>query len=558
MYPLPASQVAITNIAALLDLHAQEHPHTIVAFFPEGRDRSGRVSYTHYTFQQLSQESSFFACGLESAGLRRGSKVVLMVKPSLDFFVAAFGVFKAGVVPVLVDPGIGLHNMKTCIAEAEPEGFIGIPKAHLARILLGWGRKTIAHHITAGSRWFWGGATLEDVKAYGKKLYSPEKICQNRLDDMAAIVFTSGSTGVPKGVVYDHKNFIAQMDILRHVYDTTPGTIDLPTLPLFALFSPVMGITAVVPDMDPTRPAKIDPRKFIEAVENFGIRSMFGSPALLNTISKYGVAHHIQLPSLKRVISAGAPVPTSVLERFARMLSAEAEIYTPYGATECLPISWITHKEILADTKRLTEEGKGVCIGKVSEQLEVAIIRISDEPVQEWQDSLKLPPGQIGEIVVKGDNATRSYYHRDKATELAKIYEKDGSLWHRMGDLGYFDAQCRLWFCGRKSHRVVTPTGTLFTIPVEAIFNQHPAVYRSALVGVKTKEVMEPLVCIELHPEACHHDRDKIKQELLALASRFEHTRAIRHILFHPAFPVDIRHNSKIFREKLAVWAAKH
>lgn len=545
----------ISNIAYLLDQNTEKNPYAIVAIYPEGRDSSGRVSYTHYTFKQLSEESNIFACGLEASGIKRGDKVVLMVKPSLDFFVVAFGLFKAGVIPILVDPGIGIKNMKVCIEECDPTGFIGIAKANVARLLFKWGNKTIKNIITVGKKTLFGGISLDEVKAHGRKNYSTAKLLQNKPEDMAAIVFTSGSTGVPKGVVYNHANFVAQIKTLKGVYQTTPGTIDFPTLPLFALFSPVMGITALLPDMDPTRPANVDPKKVIEAIENFGVSSMFGSPALINTVSRYGVANNIKLPTLKRVISAGAPVPAFLQERLQKMLSEDAEIYTPYGATECLPIAWITHKEILSETRFLTDKGKGVCVGRPPAEVEVCAIKISDDVISDWDESLKLPIGEMGEIVVKGENVTHYYYNREQSTKLAKIYDKDGTIRHRMGDIGYFDEKGRLWFCGRKAHRVITKNETLFTIPVEAIYNTHPDVYRSALAGINKNGEVQPVICIELEVESKSKDKEKIKKELFEIAEKYEHTKNIKHLLFHDAFPVDIRHNSKIFREKLAVWA---
>lgn len=547
----------IVNIAKLLDENTKKHPYKLVAIVPDSRDYAGRVTYTHYTFKQLSEQSDIFACGLEHFGIKKGDKVVLMVKPSLDFFVTAFGLFKAGVVPVLVDPGIGTKNMGVCIAEVDPTGFIGIAKAHVGRILFKWGKKTIKHLITVGKKGPWGGVTLEDILEKGKQNFNPEKLLKNEPEDMACIAFTSGSTGVPKGVVYNHTNFISQIQILHNVYDTSEGTVDLPTLPLFALFSPVVGITAVIPDMDFTKPAEADPKKIIEAIENFGIRSMFGSPALLNTLSRYGVANNIKLPTLKRVISAGAPVPSTLQERFQKILSEDADIYTPYGATECLPISWITHKEILSETRFLTDKGKGVCIGKPAKDVDVRIIKVTDEPIENYTEDIKLKTGEIGEILVKGDNVTLYYYNREQSTKLAKIKDSDGAIMHRMGDVGYYDEQGRLWFCGRKAHRVITKDETLFTIPCEAIYNTHPDVYRSALAGITKNGQVEAVMCIELEPESKNKDKEKIKKELIEIASKFEHTKNIKHVLFHDAFPVDIRHNSKIFREKLAVWASE-
>lgn len=315
-------------------------------------------------------------------------------------------------------------------------------------------------------------------------------------------------------------------------------------------------MTAVIPEMDFTRPGFVNPRTIISAITTHGATTMFGSPALINRIGRYGAKHGTTLPTLKRVISAGAPVPAAVLERFAGMLPPGAEIFTPYGATEALPVCSIGSSEILGETRTITDAGGGVCIGRPVPGIRLEIIEISDEAIPLWHDSLRVPPGRIGEIVVQGEQVTRGYHNRPEANRLSKIADPAGGFLHRMGDLGGFDEQGRLWFCGRKSHRVQTPDGPLFTIPVEGVFNTHPAVFRSALVGVGKFGEQKPVLCVELE-KGTKVDQEQIKHELLEIARAHVHTLGISTILFHPAFPVDIRHNAKIFREKLALWAAR-
>jgi acyl-coenzyme A synthetase/AMP-(fatty) acid ligase len=480
-----------------------------------------------------------------------------MVKPSLEFFALSFALFKAGAVPVLVDPGIGIKHIKRCLDRAQPKAFIGIPKAQFARLLLGWGRKTVQIPITVGKRISKKGLSLKDIRTLGKS--APETaMAPTTTDETAAILFTSGSTGPPRGAVYTHGNFQAQVESIRNTYDIEPGEIDLPTFPLFALFGPAMGMAIVIPDMDPTRPAHVDPRKIIEAIQDFGITNMFGSPALINRVGRYGQEHGTRLPTLRRVIAAGAPMPPSVLERFCKMLNSEAQVHTGYGATEAMPVSTIGSHEILSDTRYKTDEGKGVCVGKPVDGMDLCVIPIHDDPISQWNDALRLPSGEVGEIAVQGPVATRSYYRDDKATRLTKIPVKNKqTFWHRMGDLGMIDDQGRVWFFGRKFHRVVTPDDIYYTIPCEGVFNTHKAVFRTALTGVIENGLLIPVLCVELEPRATALEKEAIRQELLELGSRFPHTKRIKTILFHEGFPVDVRHNAKIYRERLGVWAAR-
>ena len=558
---VPVGPAGPANIARHLAHMAQIQPARAAVLCAHGRDARGEVAYVQLTFRELEDASNRVAAALQGVGIGHGVRAALMVPPGVDFFTLTFALFKVGAVPVLIDPGIGLSSLRGCLAHARPEAFIGISKAHAARVVFGWARDSVRVNVTVGSRWFWGGHTLAGLCSAGTAA-QPFASIEPAADDTAAILFTSGSTGAPKGAVYTHEIFNAQVEHIRALYGIEPGEMDLATFPLFALFGPALGMTAVVPEMNASRPASANPVNIISAIEKFGITNMFGSPALIDRVGRFGAERALKLPTLRRVISAGAPVPANVLERFSAMLAPGAQIFTPYGATECLPVASIGSDEILNETRRRTDAGAGVCIGRPVPGLTARIIRISDDPIPLWSDSLTLQIGEIGEIVVRAAHATRAYFNLPAATAMAKIQDPEhGGFYHRMGDVGYFDADGRLWFCGRKAHRVVSAGKTRFSIPCEAVFNVHPKVFRSALVGVVREGTMEPVLCVELEASAqagaSQDVRAAIAEELRALGARHAHTRDIRRFLFHPAFPVDVRHNAKIFREKLAVWAAR-
>ncbi len=542
------------NIASHLKRMAREQPYKRAVAAPVGRDANGLIAYVHMTFRQLDRESDRMAIGLDRIGIQRGIRTVLMVTPGLDFFALVFALFKTGAVPVVVDPGMGIDRMIRCLQESRPAAFIGIPKAHVLRVLKPGYFKTVHVWVTVGRRWFWGGHTLDKIR---RTSWQPYMHARTARSDTAAILFTTGSTGPAKGAVYTHGMFDAQIRHIQAHFNITPDEIDLPTFPLFALFDPALGMTAIIPDMDPTRPAKVNPERILEAVINQGVTNMFASPALLNRVGKYGKEKGARLPSLKRVVSAGAPVSPANIEQFSAMLGSHAEIHTPYGATEAVPILSIGSREILGETRERSEQGYGMCVGRSIGGIDVTLIKITDEPIEKWSDDLLVERGEIGEITTKGDLVSREYFRNPKADALAKIADGD-QIRHRMGDLGWLDSKGRIWFCGRKSHRVITEYDTLYTIPCEAIFNTHPRVFRSALVGVgDDPSAQTPVICIELNPDDDGKELDDLTDELIEQAQTTEITKRIDAFLYHDAFPVDIRHNSKIFREKLAIWAAK-
>ena len=546
------------NVAAALVEQALQQPHSPAIHYPVGV-RSGTVQYRCASYAELDALSDSYARGLLHYGIQRGARVALMVPPGLDFFALFFALFKAGIVPVLIDPGIGLKPLKTCLAEAEPEAFIGITRAQLARIILRWSPHSIQRTVTLGPRLAWSGLSLRGLARRGG-VTGPPVLADTQAEETAAILFTSGSTGIPKGVVYRHRHFTAQVDMLRSTFGMQRGEVDLATFPPFALFDPALGMTTVVPHMDPTRPAKANPAYLVQAIDRFAVTNVFGSPALLKVLGDHCREQQRQLPTLQRVLSAGAAVPADTVALMQRAIPTGGSVYTPYGATECLPVACISSHDMSPDLVAATQNGAGTCVGRPVVPNDVAILRLSDEAIETLRQEDLLPVGTVGEIIVHGPTATDRYWQRHEQTRLAKISDEQGRIWHRMGDAGYVDGQGRLWFCGRKSQRVRTPQGDLFADQIEAIFNTIEDIERSALVGVGEPGAQVAVLCIELRrgmkgrPRAC---RESVEQAVRAQAANHPKLLNLGGVLFHPGFPVDIRHNSKINRQALAAWAAK-
>ena len=342
---------SITNVAARLAEVAREMPERVAVVEPMGCDRSGKRRYRQVSFQELDQDSDRLARGLRELGVPRGARLALLVRPGIDFIALVFAVFKAGAVAILIDPGMGRRNLVRSLADARPQGFIAIPLVHAVRVLLRGRFPEVRWNVTAGRRWFWGGLTLDQLRGGP---WSASELAPTTADDPAAVIFTTGSTGPSKGVLYRHGNFAAQVDQLRDFYGIRPGEIDLPCFPLFGLFNCAMGVTAVIPDMDPSRPARADPAKIVAAIDDWRVTQTFGSPAIWNRVGRYCRQRGIRLKTVRRVLSAGAPVPAEVLERMKAVIHPEGDIHTPYGATEALPVASIAASEVLGQTAAQT------------------------------------------------------------------------------------------------------------------------------------------------------------------------------------------------------------
>ena len=577
------SQLAV-NVADRLTVIAQRYPDAIAVAAPGRGDVAGKNSYRTCTFAELDRDATALARGLVESGVQPGTRLVLMVKPGNEFVKLVFALLRSGATTVLIDPGMGRKHLINCLAAVEPEGFVAISLAQAVRTIKRSQFPQAKLNVTVGRRWFWGGSTYEQILQLGRA--SSAELPTTKANDAAAIIYTSGSTGPPKGVLYTHQMFDTQVSEIAGHYYIQPGGFDLACFPLFGLFNSAMGVTTVFPDMDFSRPASADPKKLLSAARDWQVTQAFASPAVWDKLSSYCAKHNELIPSLRKVFSCGAPVPAKVLRRTLDWVNANAEMHTPYGATESLPIASIEAAEVLNETATKTDEGAGVCVGRKFGTVDWRVIRITDERIATIDETEELPTGEIGELIVRGPQVSPKYletrvssyesrvdgaHPRDSQlathNSIAKISDGD-TVWHRMGDVGYFDDEQRFWYCGRKAHRVETTEGTLFTIPVEAlvdgqfwVMDMFTGLKKSALVGVGERPNQTPVLVYE--PEAIYADLEPIRDRDPEEEGNhgFQDPRLsdlrISTFLKYGKLPVDVRHNAKINREQLAKWATK-
>ncbi len=556
------------NLTANLDLVSQTLPNKPAFIFYS----PSMKQWDTVTFAQLADLTQRFILGLQACHATPGMRAAVMTPPSTDFFALAFAMLKLGIVPIIVDPAIGLKKLTECLKESEPDIFIGNLLTRTLRIIFSWGKDTVKHNLTI----------QQLLSITNHKLQSEPLSTHPSPNSPAAIIYTSGSTGIPKGVLYTHANFASQLDMLRSTFDISQDEIDLPAFPLYALIDVLLGVTSVIPDITFPIPGKTNPAKVLNAIQEFKVTNMFASPIVLDILANWWLSSSerqrgtYRNHSLKRVVTAGAPATIQLQEKFRKLLDDKTDLFGIYGATEVLPIAKVESREIF-EVRNKSAMGAGVCLGSPVNGVHVRIIQISDSAIEQWRDSLEVGPNIVGEITVQGAAVTRSYIAREEANRLSKIYRhcEEGALpdeaisnsereiasgyrprndeveiIHRMGDVGYFDEQGRLWYCGRKSHRVITNDDVLFTEQIENIFNAHLQVRRTALVSVNK----EPVLWIELERNV---DKEKIKHELMGLAKDHPQASKIKIFLFMKKFPTDVRHNSKIIREELTLLAGK-
>lgn len=534
------------NVAELVRAQALRAPGQAALLEPA--DAGWRAT----TFAQFERRIDLLAHATRRAGVRRGDRVLVLVRPGAEWAALLFALFRVGAVPALIDPAMGLAGMLACVERLAPRGFVGTAAASLLTLVFRRAFRSIEVSLTTAR--FAPGATplsrLVDSDRDG--VFEPAPTFS---DDPAAILFTSGSTGPAKGVVYTHGMCCAQTAALRELYGMREGEVDVACFAPFALFGPALGLTTVLPRIDFSKPARARPEEVVRAIREHDAVQCFGSPAIWRRVAPWCAQRGVKLDGLKRLMIAGAPVHPSLVEECRGMLP-DGDVHTPYGATEALPVSSASGREIL-EVRERTARGAGNFVGRPAPNCEVRVIAISDEPVATWSDELLVKPGELGELVVSGPQVTREYASEPIATAASKIRD-GGRVWHRMGDLVRIDEGGAIWFVGRKAHRLETEHGVFGPVGVENVFRSHAALSRCALVGVGERGREQPVLVVEPYPERWPAEdgaRRRLTDEIRAAGASHPLGAHVEHVLFRRALPVDVRHNAKIDRGELKRWA---
>lgn len=479
------------------------------------------------SWAQLASTVSALAKGLGAIGVRRGDRVALLVPPGADLTAALYACLRIGAVTVVADAGLGVKGLHRAMRSAAPDHIIGIPRALAAARALGWpGQHVVAGPVdratahAVGARW-----TLGDVLRLADTGELPDPPAA---DELAAILFTSGSTGPAKGVVYSHGQLAATRDLIAATYQVTAQTRLVAAFAPFALFGAALGAVSAVPDMDVTAPSTLTATALADAIARIDATTVFAAPAALAavcaTADDLSPERREALSRVTRVLSAGAPVGVALLEQVEHLMP-DATLHTPYGMTEALPITDITLEEL-----RDIGPGDGVCVGLPVAGVELRV----DE--------------KTGEILVRGPHVKDRY---DQLWATEHLSARDPG-WHRTGDVGHVDADGRLWIGGRLAHVVHTAAGAVTPVGVEQRIETLPTVRRAAVVGVGPVGTQQVVVVLEV----------PTSRPMLADLDLTDDVRRVAQVpvaavLVVTSLPTDVRHNSKIERGRVAAWASR-
>ncbi len=525
-----AVDTAITHddyLPAWAALDDRAHDHTVA--FVDGS--TGEVT----SFHDLHRKVVGIARGLGELGLKPGERVAMLVPPSVDLVAAVYAVWRAGGVTVVADRGLGLGGLGRAVRGAGVDWVIGSPEALAATRVLRWAPG--ASRISTGPKPVMGAVATLDGLARSAAVLPEAPLA----DDPAAVLYTSGATGPAKGVRYRHHQLAAQRDALAATYGITRDDRLVAAFAPFALYGPALGIASTIPDVDVTKPGTLTAEALGAACASVDATIVFASPAALANVVRTATGTDERLARIRLALSAGAPVPAATL-RAAAMLMPSAELHTPYGMTECLPVADVSLTEIDA-----AGAGRGVCVGRPVPGAEVFIAPLGFDAARRV---VAVPPGTTGEVLVRAPWLSDGYDRRWATERDARPLDAAGRRWHRSGDVGHVGPENLLWIEGRSVHVVHTDRGPVTPVPVEVATERLPGVLRSAAVGVGPVGCQVLVVVVETRT----YD-DGLAPAELAAAVRAAVQHPVAAVLRVSDLPVDIRHNTKIDRTLVARWA---
>ncbi len=567
MEPFPDD---IFNLADIVLRVAREDPARIAVIDLDGWEGYGTRRYKRHTYAELSADAESVAVGLRGMGIAETTRTVFMSPPSYETCVMGVALTRVGALSIWIDPAVGYRNVAERLGRVSPDAFVGNALAHIGRVTFGWGPRMLRKLVLTETPFLPGGRIVtgfppfpgaRSIRSLGKHAPAERQPPKVGPDDPCAVLYTTGSTGRAKPTLYPHRNFCQVFRNAHHSWRWDPDNevpVDMAVFPAF-LFIPISaGGTMVVPPIDFARqgPAKVNSAALIQVINDCGVGSFFAAPILVENLAREALARHLTMPSLKRVIAAGAPIFGPVEEMLRAVMAPDGEVAANYGATEAMPSTELGSREHLHGLWDMTERGAGICVGDALPGVELKIIGIVDGPIDSIEATSELPTGRVGEILVRGQHVSPEYFLDPESTRRNKVPDPQGD-WHRFGDTGYLDARGRLWVCGRVSQRVKAAGGDVFPLQVEPLFDAHPKVRRSALVGVPAPAGEVPVLCVEVEPGVGKNELADLRRELLARAADSGMGNKIHAILFKRRLPVDPRHNSKIERPQLAKWAAR-
>lgn len=541
------------NVFSFLEHHAEKNPASIALRWVKP-ETFGNWSFSledplpHESVGvgELTERICRVAAGYLELGIRKGDRVILFIPISVELYTAMFAIQRIGAIPVFLDSWARERHLAITGLAVAPRAMVNVEKAYqLCRDIPELA--SIPIRVSVGPTSDKYTASLEALQ----ETPSMAAIAPLKQEDTALITFTTGSSGYPKGANRTHRFLAAQHYALDKCIPYTLTDVDLPVFPIFSLNNIAAGVSTVIPAIDVSVPRENDPLILLAQISACNVTCVTLSPSIFNGLSAYCLKQKLLMPTLRRVITGGAPISRDNLIDFTSV-ARNAEVRVLYGSTEVEPVAHIEAREMIAFGSRSSRDSdwvdEGVNVGRIVEGLRYKFLKINHGPIEvqsaeDW-NSLEIGPGEVGELIVAGEHVCRDYYNNPEAFARSKILDENGEVWHRTGDLARMDEEGYLWIVGRV-HNAIQRNGIyVFPVRAEIILKRLPFVQSAAYVGIPDPELAERAVCVVVPKRTNHASSAQWEAEIKHIMAK--NGVAVDQILFRDSIPMDPRHHSKV------------
>lgn len=541
------------NVSNFLETHSNKNPDKPMFYWvdhellkPRSEISEELFNHQSMSYKEFTNITSRVASGYINLGIKHGDRVILFVPMTVNLYLAMSALQRIGAIPVFLDSWTRHIHMGTAIQQVQPKAIISFEKAFM---LLSAISDLIPIKISVGSTTNNYTASLEELM----QNTSQSPIFPVEQEDTALITFTTGSSGVPKGADRSHRFLAAQHYALKECIPYQENDIDLPIFPVFSLNNIASGISTVLPAIDIGTPKSSDSQVLLNQIKSCNVTCATLSPSIFNNLANFCLQNNLEITELKRVVTGGAPISRNNITNF-KSVARNAEIVVLYGSTEVEPISKITDKELLSlkslEDRDLEWVDEGVNVGHIVKGLKHKLIKIDKNPIkinseQDW-DSFEVK-NDVGELIVTGEHVCQKYYKNQEAFDRAKIVDKDGTIWHRTGDLVRIDKGGYIWIVGRVHNAIKRDGIYLFPVRAEVVLKKLSFVMQAAYLGVPDSKIDEQaVVVIEPKDKTIIQSKDTKKLEVKIRNVLSKNNLPVDSIVFLESIPMDPRHHSKV------------
>jgi long-chain acyl-CoA synthetase len=470
------------NLAEILTTSAKRDPdHTAL-----------KLDDIEMSYGQLDQASARVAGLLAQKGFSPGDRVGIML-PNVPYFATCYyGVLRAGGVVV---------PMNVLLKKREVAFYLEDPGAQM---LFAW--EGFAGDAQAGAEQAGAQCVLVAPGEFENVLAAAdprEEVVDGQPDDTAVILYTSGTTGTPKGAELTHENLTRNCEVARGLFDLGSDAICLGALPLFHSFGQTCGLNATIAGGGTlTLIPRFDPGKALEIIQRDQVNVFEGVPTMYGAMLHYPERESFETSSLQLCGSGGSAMPVELLRGFEEEFGCE--VLEGYGLSETSPVASFNHRE---------RERKPGSIGTPVDGVEMKVV---DE------DGNEVPQGEVGEIVIKGHNVMKGYWNRPDATAETIV---DG--WLHSGDMATVDEDGYFFIVDRKKDMIIRGGYNVYPREIEEVLYEHPDVREAAVVGVPHDDLGEEVGAAVALKHGAETSPEELRDFVKGQVAAYKYPRAI-------------------------------